>query len=190
MKDKKILYIIFFTIVVGACLWAFLASSVITHKFKKEIFSEAKISQKLNINNLVVIETKDNKKHWEMFADSGNYHGGSKEAILTGIIGNFYQNEVVTVSFKANEGIFNEDSKRITLNKDAIIVYKDGTYVQADKFIWEGTNNNIQALGRVKIVKPKEATIFGEKAFLSNELTDFEIVGKTKTDLYDKGNIK
>ena len=190
MKNSKILYTIFFILIVGACIWSFLASSMITHNFKKEIFSQNNIAQKLNINNLVVVETKDNQKYWEMFADRGSYHGGTQEATLYGIIGNFFDEGIVVVSFKANEGILNQDTKKITLNKEAVIVYKAGSYVQADNFIWEGTSNNIQAIGNVKIVRPKEATIYGEKAFLSNKLTNFEIVGKTKTDLFVKGKLK
>jgi len=190
MKKKyKIIYIVIAAVFVGSCFWAFLASSIITHNFKKEIFSKNIDAQKVNIKNLIIVETKDNEKHWEMFAETGHYDSYNGEAILNDIIGNFFQNNQVVVSFKADEARFNDKTKRINLNKNAVVIYKDGTYISADSFVWEGTNKNIIATGNVKITKPSKATITGNNATLSNQMTNFKISGSTKTKLYGEGKI-
>ena len=190
MNKKKAIYIIIVCVTLGACLWAFLASSIITHKFKKEIFTQTATQQKLNVKNLVVIETKENKKFWEMLAEGGYYNGTNQEAVLHNILGNFFDNDEVVTSFKAQKATFNEKTKRINLNEGAVIIYKDGTYINADEFVWEGTSNLITAKGNVKIVKPNEAVVKGDEAILSNELTDFKIIGRTQTELYGEGKIR
>ncbi len=188
MKKSKIIYIIIFAIIVASCVWAFLASSIITYKFKKDIFNNELDNQRVNIKNLIIVETKDNTKHWEMFAETGYYDSFSENAILNDIIGNFYDNSEVVVSFKAKQATFNDSTKRINLNQDAVIVYKDGTYIEADDFVWEGQNDSITATGNIKIVKPNEAVITGDNAKMSNKMTNFKITGKTVTKLYgEKG---
>ena len=190
MSKKKIVYIAIFAVITISCLWAFVASSVITRNFKKELFNEANLKERANIKELIVIETRDGKKYWELYAQKGYYSGSAKVASLEDIIGNFYRDDEVTLSFKAKEAEFDEETKQINLTKEAIIIYKDGTYIKADDFEWTGKENDIVAKGNIKIEKPGAAITYGDKAVLSNEMTNFEISGNTKTELYGGRNLK
>jgi len=174
---------------IAGCLWAFIYSGMITHNFKKEIFEEKTDEQRVTVKNLVIIETRENAKDWELSADMGTYDGTTQNAVLTDIIGNFYHDNKVTVSFKAESAIFNQETKKIILNRKGLIVYADGTKIQADEFEWEGKNNNISAKGNVTIIRPNEAIITGEKALLSNQMTKFQMIGRTVTKLYGEGKI-
>ena len=191
VKKSKIIYLTVFGLLALACIWAFVASSMITRNFKKEIVEQKNSNQKVKIDNLIIIETRENVKSWELCADSGYYNSGEKEAVLTDIIGNFYDNNKVSISFKAKEASFNDETKRIVLNKDAVVIYEDGTFIHANEFEWEGATKHITAKGNIKIVKPNEAVITGETATLSNQMTDFQISGGTVTKLFGEGrNIK
>ncbi len=184
MSNRKLIYTILFSVLALGCLWAFVASFIITHNFKKEVFANTSAAQKINIKNLVMVETKDEMKHWELFAEKGHYDSSTKNAILYDIVGNFYNENEVVVSFKSKQASANEDTKLINLNKESVIIYKDGTYVVADEFTWEGKTDNITAKGNVQITRPNQAKVIGEYAELSNKLTDFKISGRTKTELY------
>ena len=91
------------------------------------------------------------------------------------------------MSFKASEASFNQETKKIVLTKNAVIIYEDGTYIEANEFEWEGNNKNIHARGNVRIVKPNEAILVGQSAYLSNQMTDFKIMGRTITKLFGEG---
>ena len=191
IKKRKLVYIIVCVILALACAWAFVASSVITKNFKKEIIEQHTQTQKVKVVNLIIIETKENVKSWELSAESGFYNSGDKEATLTNVIGNFYNKNKVTVSFKADQASFNEETKRIVLNKNAVVIYEDGTTISANEFEWEGSTKSISANGNVTITKPNEVTIIGESAALDNQLTDFKIKGNTITKFFGEGkNIK
>ena len=189
MKKVKLILTIVFIVLALACVWAFVAAGIITKNFDKEAVEGANGKQKITISNLIIRESTENEKSWELAADSGSYNSSTKEATLTGIIGNFYDKGEVVASFKAQNAAFYEEIKKIVLNTESLIIYKDGTYIQADRFEWEGNNNTVRAKGHVKIVKPNEAVIMGEEASLSNKMTDFQILGRTTTKLFGEGKI-
>lgn len=189
MQKRKIAYIVVLVLVIIGCLWAFISAGMITRSFKKEMLSDAGQKQELNIKNLVITETKEDKKYWELYAENGYYDSVNKVAILYDLVGNFYDNDKVVLSMKSTKGTFDENSKKVVLYDDTYIIYKDGTNVTADRFVWKGKDEDITAQGNVVIRKYAELRTFSDKAVLSNKQTQIKIIGRSKTELYSKGKI-
>ena len=185
IKNKKNLaYIILFAIVVIACVWSFIYAGVITKNFKDKIVDQTYNNKEANIENLLVTETKDGKKLWELFSESGRYSDDDSVVLLEDIIGNFYEEESVKASFKADRGTYHTTKKEIILDSNVVLVYKDGTNIMTDRIVYLGRDKDIVASGNVRIGKPKEAIIYGGKAVLNGDLSDFHIEGRTQTKFY------
>lgn len=187
MHKKNLGYIIVFSIILIACLWAFISAGIITRNFKAKIDKDDMSKKAVDISNLLVTETKDGGKMWELFADTGHYDSNNNVVLLNDIIGNFYNKGKVVASFHSSQGTYNSEKKQVVLYHKTIIVYKDGTNVTADRIIWTGKDKHIQATGNFKLEKPNQVIITGQKAVLTDDLSDFKLIGKTKTKIYGKG---
>ena len=188
MSKRKIVYIVLLITILFGCSWAFISAGLITKNFKKDILSNAGEKQELNIEKLVITETKDDKKYWELYAESGYYDNQNKVAILYNIIGNFYDNDEVVLSMESTKGSYSETNKKVVLYEDTYFIYKDGTDVKADRFVWEGNDKDIVTTGNVVIRKKGELRTFSNEAILSNQMSQVKIKGRSKTELYSKGN--
>lgn len=191
IKNKQnIGFIVLVLLVSGACLWAFISAGMITEGFKKRLADESLGKQEVTIQNLLVTETKEGIKSWEMYAEQGYYDNTNKVAVLFDIVGNFYKENEVVASFKSARGTYNEVKKEIILYEDSLIVYKDGSNVSANQMSWAGKGTDIYANGNVRMELPENAVVYGEKAVLNSEYNNLEVLGRTKTEIYDKGNVK
>ncbi len=188
MSKRKIAYIVILAVLIIGCVWAFIAAGVITKNFKKEALKDAGEKQQLNIENLIITETKEDKKYWELYAESGYYDNQNKVAILYNVIGNFYDKDQVVLSMESSKGTFDEATKKVVLYEDTFIIYKDGTNVKADRFTWQGNDKDIIAQGNVVIQRYGEIRTFSNEAVLGNQMTNVRIKGRSKTELYSKGN--
>lgn len=185
IKDKKnIGYILLFGIIIIACGWAFIYAGMLTESFKHKIENETYKNKEANIDSLLVTETKDGEKLWELYADNGIYNDSDNIVLLQNIIGNFYEDKVVKASFKADKGTYNAEKKEIILYDNVILVYTDGTNIRANRIIYFGKDKNVEAMGDIRIEKPNEAIIYGNKAILGSDFSDFHIEGRTKTQFY------
>lgn len=186
MKKKNTLYIVILAVILIACLWAFISAAIITKNFKKDLLNPDLFGKEVAIKGVLITETKEGQKHWEIYADTGNYEGEEDFVVLKELTGNIYENNEVCASFESSKGTYDTKTKVITLYEKTLIVYKDGSNMRADKIIWSGKNKDIVAAGNVVIEKPKEAKIYGNKAIASPDLTFFKVEGKTKTEIFDK----
>ena len=186
MKKLNILYIVIFIVIVLAVIWAFLSAGIITQNFNKNIINNQNQtdSKEVNIEGLYVTDTKEGLKSWELFADTGHYDNSENIIFLTDIIGNFYDKGEVVVSFKAKRGTYTTEDKHINLHEDVVFVHKDGANIKADRITWKGKEEDITAIGNVRVEKPGEVIIYGQEAVLKPELDDFKINGRTKTLFY------
>lgn len=171
-------------------MWAFISAGMITKNFKKRLADESLGKQEVTIQNLLVTETKEGVKSWEMFAEEGYYDNTNQVAILTDIVGNFYKDNAVVASFKSARGTYNQVKKEIVLYEDSLIVYKDGSNVSANQMSWAGKGTDVVANGNVRMELPNKVIVYGEKAILNSEFNDLQVLGRTKTEIYDKGNVK
>ena len=85
-------------------------------------------------------------------------------------------------------GTYSEEKKKVVLYDNSYFIYKDGTDVRADRFVWEGNDKDIKAQGNVIIRKSGELRTFSKEAVLSEQMTNIKIIGRSRTELYKKGN--
>ena len=188
MSKRKIAYTVILLAVVIGCAWVFIAAGVITKNFKKEALKSAGEKQEVNVKNLIITETKEDKKYWELYAEKGYYDNQNKVVILYNVIGNFYDNDEVVLSMESSMGTYSEEKKKVVLYDNSYFIYKDGTDVRADRFVWEGNDKDIKAQGNVIIRKSGELRTFSKEAVLSEQMTNIKIIGRSRTELYKKGN--
>lgn len=185
LGKKRIIYLGAFLILVGVLAWAFISAGIITHNFNRDKLIGTENRQQLDISSMILTETKEGKKYWEIYGESGYYNSDNKVAMLNNVTGNFYKNNEVSMSFESSKATYNEVKKQIILYKDTHIVLKDGTSLYTDRLIWSGSDKDIYAKGNVKIIRKNELISTAEKAVISSDYTSFKIIGKTVTKLYD-----
>ena len=190
MKKRNIFYICLTVLVIIGLIWAFIAGQMITKSFKKDILSDALQKQKVVVHGLIVTETKDNEKYWEIYAEQGFYDNVDKVVLLQNIFGNFYKNGQVVMSFKSDQGTLTEMTKKVVLYQNSLIVYKNGEYLSSDKITWQGKEDDITASGNVVLEQYGKARVHGENAVLSADWKNLKVSGNVKTELFDKKEIK
>lgn len=183
-NKKNLAFAILVCIIVIACCWAFISASIITKSFKDKIIDQTYKNKEANIQSLLVTETKNAEKLWELYADNGTYSDSDKIVFLDGIIGNIYEEKKVKASFKADRGTYHSEKKEIILYDNVLLVYLDGTNIAADRIVYTGKDQDIVALGNIRIEKPNEAIIYGTKGILKGDFSDFHIEGRTKTKFF------
>lgn len=184
MNKKKIIKIIT-VILVALLIWGLIWSFSVTRIVKKNSKNSNLKNQHAIVKNIIVTETQNEKKYWEFYAKSGEYNSEHNSIRLNDLIGNFYdKDENVVVSFKSNKGTYDEKSKKVILNGENLFVGKDGSQLYADELIWQGQDADILANGNVQFIQNNKITTKSNKAIFNSTLTNFRIIGKTKTELY------
>ena len=186
LKNKDKFYIILVSVIVIALLWAFLSAAFITKNFKRNAANNTLDNKRVFVEDLLLTETKEGKKYWEIYAEKGYYEDNRKMAYIGDAIGNFYENEEVIASFQSPRATVNSETGKIILYDRSKLMYKDFTSIVADEFIYQGNKNPVYAKGNVVIEKPGELYIKGENAVLSEDMTHFTVNGKVDTKMYEK----
>lgn len=185
LDRKKKIYVLVFVAIVGVLAWAFISAGIITRNFNREQLVGTENRQELDISSIILTETKGDKKYWEIYGESGYYNSDNKVAILENVTGNFYSNNEVSMSFESSKGTYNEQKRQIILYNNTHIVIKDGTSLYCDRLVWSGSDKDIEALGNIRIVRNRELVSYAQKAIIDPDYSDFKIVGKTVTKLYN-----
>ena len=189
MENKKLYLIIFFSGVLIVCVFSFIWSWWVTRDIRIDTEQAITQGQKVAVKNLVLTETKDGKKYWELYAKGGDYASSEGLVMLDEIIGNFYdKDEVVVLSFRSPKGYYVEAEKTIKLEGDTLLVAKDGSSISANEFIWKGQYEDITAEGDVIINRNNELVAKSDRAVFNSELTYFKVMGKSNTKIYDNSS--
>lgn len=184
---KKKIYTIIFTAFFAICAFGLIWSWWVTRDIRSNVEDALSQSQQVDVKNLVLTETKDGKKYWELYAKTGEYDSAAGLVNLNEIIGNFYnKDEEVVLSFESPKGSYFESEKVITLTGETLIVAKDGSSITANKFVWKGQNEDIVASEGVTINRNNELITKSDEAVFNSELTYFKVRGKTKSSIYEK----
>lgn len=176
--------------ILGLLLWAFISAGVITHNFNRSQLSGQKDKQEALIHGIILTETKNERKYWEIYGETGKYDSTNGIALLDNCIGNFYdENNEVSMSFESTKGTYNETKKQIIMYNNTRIVIKDGTVLEADRLTWSGSDKPVFAKGNVKIIRGKELYATADTVEISPDYDNFKISGNTVSKLYqDKEN--
>lgn len=188
MDKKKRAYLIAVLLIVGVMAWAFLTAGIITSNFNRAQVKGSQDEQKVDALGIIITETKEGKKYFEIYGENGNYSNEHSVATLNNVVGNFYKDNEVAMSFQSSKGTYDEKTGVIKLYENTYIVLKDETSLQADSLTWSGSDKDTIAEGNVKIKKGKEMNALADKCIIGAGYDKFKIVGKTKTSIY--GNDK
>lgn len=182
---KRITYASLFIALIGVLAWAFITAGVITRNFNRTQLLGTENRQQLNISSIILTETKGDKKYWEIYGEKGYYNSDNKVAMLENVTGNFYSNNEVSMSFESSKGTYDEVKRQIILYNDTHIVIKDGTSLYCDRLVWSGSDKDVVAEGHIKINRNRQLISTANKAVINSDYSDFKIIGKTVTKLYD-----
>ena len=96
-KRKKI-YLISILAVVFLMFWAFITAGVITSNFNRSQIKGKENDQKVDAIGIIITETKEGKKYFEIYGENGHYSNDHSIASLNNVIGNFYKDDKVYMS--------------------------------------------------------------------------------------------
>ena len=180
-----------FAAIVGLLAWAFISAGVITHNFNRSQLQTDQDRQEALINGIILTETKDEKKYWEIYGETGNYDSKNGVAMLNNVVGNFYDdNNEVSMSFESSKGTYNEKKEQIILYDDTFIVLKDLTTLRANRPVWSGKDIPIIAEGNVRITRKSDLLSTAKKVEISPDYEKFKIIGNTVSKVYSDKEIK
>lgn len=186
LSKKKKAYLLAFAGFVGILLWAFISAGIITHNFNRSQLSTDQDRQEALINGIILTETKDDKKYWEIYGETGTYDSINGVALLDNCIGNFYDdNNEVSMSFESSKGTYNSKKTQIIMYNDTRIVIKDGIMLEADRLTWTGRENPVIAKGNVRITRHGQFLATANEVEISPEYDKFKITGNAVSKMYD-----
>lgn len=190
LSRKKKAYIYAFAALASIMVWAFISAGVITHDFNRSQLSTDKDRQEALINGIILTETKNEKKYWEMYGETGAYDSNNEIAMMDNVIGNFYKENKVGMSFQSSKGTYNASTKVIVLYQDTFIVLEDGTTLKADRLRYAGSDRPVVATGNVKITRDNNFVATADKVEISPDYEHFKITGNTTSKIYDTKETK
>lgn len=185
LSKKRKTYFVAAMTLVGIMLWAFISAGLITRNFNRSQVAGQQDKQEAKIKGIILTETKDKHKYWEIYGETGAYSSDNSIAMLDNCIGNFYdEDNEVNMSFESTKGTYNSEKKQIILYDNTHIVTKDGTSLEADRVVWSGNENPITAKGNVRITRNDDFWATAEEVEISPDCTDFKIFGKAVSKVY------
>lgn len=191
LSKKQKAYVGAFCAIVALLAWAFISAGVITHNFNRSQLQTDQDRQEASIDGIILTETKNEKKYWEIYGETGNYDSKNGVAMLDNVIGNFYDDEnQVSMSFESSKGTYNEKKEQIILYEDTFIVLKDLTTLRANRLIWSGKDIPTVAEGNVRITRKNELLSTAEKVEISPDYETFKIIGNAVSKVYSDKEIK
>lgn len=185
LDKKKRAYLLALLAIIFIMSWAFISAGVITANFNRAQVKGGVEEQKVDAIGLIITETKQGKKYFEIYGESGNYSNDHSIATLNNVVGNLYKDGEVAMSFQSSRGAYDEKQGTITLYEHTYIVLKDETSLEADKLVWSGSDTDIVAEGNVKIKKGKEMIALANKCLIGPDYDRFKILGKTQTKIFE-----
>lgn len=187
MDRKRRAYLWAFVFMFLLIFWAFVSASIITHNFNRSKLQTDQNHQEALIHGIILTETKDDKKYWEIYGENGKYDSKSGIAMLDNVIGNFYdENNEVSMSFESSKGTYNENKEQIILYQDTFIVLKDFTTLRADRLEWSGRDVPIIAKGNVQVSRNKEFIATAEEIEISPDYDKFKLIGQVESKVYEE----
>jgi LPS export ABC transporter protein LptC len=185
LSKKKRLYFIIAGSMAMILLWAFLTAKVITHDFNRQQVAANKDEQQAIVNGIILTETKNDTKYWEIYGENGKWNSINGVAQLNNVLANFYKDNEVSMSLQSSKGTYDSKTKAITLYKDTFIVLKDGITLNADKLTWINSSSPVIAEGHIKIQKANQLLSTADKIIISPNYDSFKIEGNTVSKVYE-----
>ena len=185
LDKKKRAYLIAIIGIIIVMAWAFISAGVITSNFNRTQLKGKEDEQKVDALGIIITETKEGKKYFEIYGETGHYSNDRSIATLYNVVGNFYKNNEVAMSFQSSKGTYDEKTGVITLYDNTYIVLNDGVSLNTDKLIWSGSDKDTLVEGHVVIKKDNQMKSVAEKGIIFAGYEKFKIIGNTRTDVFE-----
>ena len=186
LPKKKRLYLIITLSIVGILLWAFISAKVITHDFNRQMVAGKQDEQQAVIHGVILTETKNDLKYWEIYGESGNWNSKNGIAQLDNVIANFYKDNKVSMSLESSKGTYDSKNRVITLYEKTFVVLDGGITLNADKLTYVDSKTPIVAEGNIKVRKDNSLISTADKIVISPTFDDFKISGHTVSKIYEE----
>ena len=184
LDKKHKVYLVTAFAIIFILVWAFVSAAVITGNFNRAQVRNGGDKQKVDAVGIIITETKNGTKYFEIYGENGTYSNDDNIATLNNVVGNFYKDGELAMSFQSSKGSYDEKEGVITLFENTYIVLKDETSLESDKLVWSGADKDTVAEGNVRIKKGKELSAIANKCIISSGYDKFKIIGKTQTKIY------
>lgn len=185
MNKRQRTYFVMTATVVFIMMWAFITAGIITTNFSRSALRSGIDRQELQVSSMILTETKDGQKFWEIFGETGQYSSDHKIAHLNNVVGNFYKDNHVEMSFEATKGLYNEETQEIILYENVFVVLRDETSLKADKVVFHIKTKELDVEGNVKINRKNKFNAEAERATIDSNYSRFRIIGKTVSKVYN-----
>lgn len=185
LDNKKKGYLAVILLIIIIMGWAFISAGFITGNFNRAQIKNGANDEKVNALGLIITETKNGEKYFEIYGENGNYNNTDNIAVLNNVVGNFYKDGEVSMSFQSSKGTYNEKENRITLYENTYIMLKDETSLKADKLVWSGSDKDTVAEGNIIIKRSNKMIATANKCVIGANYDKFKIIGKSQTKIFD-----
>lgn len=191
LNKKRKIYLGIFVLITGVLLWAFITAGVITSNFNRSLIKSDTDNQKIEVSSMIINESDKGQKIFEVYGETGNYSSDHKIANLNNLIGNFYKDNKVSMSFQSSKGAYDEATKNLKMYENTLIVLSNDVTISADTITYYSKTKNITATGHVKINQNGNFISTANRAFVDSDFKTFRIIGNAKTNIYESGkNLK
>jgi len=186
MSKKTIILIVIIAAITLISGWAFVVSSNITRDIKKKESQNTFEEDQTSVEELVITETREGQKFWEVYAESGQYDSSRSTAKLSNVKGNFYRNKKVVLSFDAPSAIYTAKNKEIRLIGGSRAATDSSILITSNELNWAGNRDKITAIGHVKIKRADQIMITSDRSDFSTDFKKISVSGDSKTNVYRK----
>ena len=183
MQKKTKLSLIFISSLFVLIIIAFLFAKNWTKNFYAYLNEHGSIEY-AKVNDVVITETKEGIKDWELYAATAEYDTDKTIVTLTDIVGNYYRDNEVTMSFISPYGTYNTETKEVQLFDTVKIIGKDNIKLTASKISWVTTEDIIRAEGSVVVNQNNEIIALSNKAAVTKDLVNIQIMENAEIRVY------
>ena len=190
MSKKTLISIIILSVLTILSIWVFFSDSGGKVKLNTETNSQSKNSaknannEKVKVLDLIITETNEGKKFWEVIASSGNYDKDVDKVTLKNIKGNFYKDNIVVLSVEAPLAYYNSSKKEVILKDGARAANNKNVLITAKEIRWTGTKDLITATGNVRIIKDDKMLTTSDKSIFNSDFTNLKLSGNSNSYVY------
>ena len=186
LTNKQKTYVIVGALVSVVLLWSFFSAKILTSNLNRKDLENGGDSKQAVVEGIILTETKNEVKYWELYAENGVYNSTEDIASLNDVNANFYKDNHVSMSIQSSQGAYDAKNGTITLFDDTYVVIKDGLTLSADKLVWSGSDKPIFAYGHVIVTKGSEFMASADEIEISSEYDNIKIRGNTTSKVFNR----
>lgn len=189
MSKKTIISIIILVFLSVLSVWVFFTDSTGKIKLNTDTPSSSaskddKDNEKVKVSDLIITETNEGKKIWEVIAVSGNYEKSMEKIVLKNVKGNFYKDSTVVLSIEAPVAIYDSVNKEVILKNGARALNNKNVLITANEICWAGSKDIITATGNVKITQDNKLMTKSNKSVFNTSFTYLKLSGNSDSYVY------